>query len=134
MSGSCCATTFNVVRETKAENRDACIGCPAGAARAELTGLLKSLECRVLNKDGTPCARPVESGKRYCSQHRLHSKSIESAKFGRKPKVDWESTDILNRMRTTPVVKLALELDVSVSSVRKYCTKKGIKPPKKEKE
>lgn len=132
MSGQCCANTFNTVRTTKAENRTACIGCPAGQARAELLGAISPLKCPVF-KHGAPCGKQVEEGKTYCSAHRLHSKVIENQKIKKRgPRVDWDSPGIIARLRSTPALQMAEELGVSITTIRKICTQKGITPPKKK--
>lgn len=65
-----CARQHIDAKQTSAPNRDACIDCPAGAARA-LALMVGDSKCPV-PLDGGPCPHPPQSGSQYCERHRFH--------------------------------------------------------------
>lgn len=75
MKGEGCARTHAIARETRAENRDACIACPAGAARARILGAVGPLKCAAMWR-GKPCGATAEEGKLHCEAHRLGPAAI----------------------------------------------------------
>lgn len=79
MRGRACARTHVVARETRAENRDACIACPAGAARARLLGGDGPLKCAAVIR-GSLAGRWRRTGKLHCSLHRLHRAAAKASR------------------------------------------------------
>lgn len=66
-------------------NRDACIDCPAGEARAVLLQVGEA-QCPVMTKNGRCPERP-EDGRMYCSKHRFHVGTVRPS--------TWKSSGII---------------------------------------
>lgn len=76
MGGHTCAAIYVKAAQTKAHNREHCINCPAGEARARLLSV-GPLVCRIPDAAGVECGATPEPNRAQCRKHRAH-KSIPS--------------------------------------------------------
>ena len=74
MTGPACARQHVKAAQTKAHNREHCIDCPAGEARARLLNV-GPLVCRIPDAAGVECGAPPDPNRAQCRKHRAH-KSI----------------------------------------------------------
>lgn len=82
MMARACARQHIDARQSNAPSRDACIDCPAGAARAAAFAV-GDAKCPV-PLDGLPCPHRPQVGSQFCERHRFHVSGLPR-RYGPKP-------------------------------------------------
>ena len=86
MMARSCARQHIDARQSSAPNRDACIDCPAGAARAAAFAV-GDAKCPV-PLDGMPCPNRPGARSRFCERHRFHISSLPPSNASRPESAD----------------------------------------------
>lgn len=86
MMARSCARQHIDARQSHVPSRDACIDCPAGAARAAALAV-GDAKCPV-PLDGLQCPNPPRQGSRFCERHRFHISSLPPSNASRPESAD----------------------------------------------
>ena len=86
MMARSCARQHIDARQSHVPSRDACIDCPAGAARAAALAV-GDAKCPV-PLDGMPCPNRPRAGSRFCERHRFHISSLPPSSASRRESAD----------------------------------------------
>lgn len=141
MDGARCRDQHVHAAEFRPLNRDACIDCPAGAARAILLGSGgsqgRAAICQHRMAGGRPCANPpasdglchihrgaAASAKRRTMKTETEKTTTETTrKCGSNAGIDWDNEPRLGKVHP---VELAKILGVTATAVRSAAARRGI--------